>query len=76
MGALLLYKDARAMHCKAYGLLRGHAIDIFRDYVALRVFDGCAEAVSKSPISYPIEFLLQALEVKIGNSTSLEYLGN
>ena len=58
--ALLLYEEAQATHYKSYGLLRGHAIDIFRDYAVLRVLEDCAEAVSRSPISYSIDFLLRA----------------
>ena len=59
-GELLLYVEAQATRYKAYGLLRSHAIDIFRDYVALRVLEDCAEAVSRSPISYSVKFLSQA----------------
>lgn len=59
-GALFLYEEAQETHYKAHGLLLGHAIEIFRDYAALRALDYCAEAVPRSPISYLMEFLLQA----------------
>lgn len=45
---------------QSYSLLRVHAIEIFRDYAALRALDDCAKAVPRSPISYSIGFLLQA----------------
>lgn len=58
--APLLYEEAEATHYKSYGLLRGHAIDIFKDYAALRVLEDFAEVVSRSPISYSIDFLSRA----------------
>ena len=58
--ALLLYEEAQATHYKEYGLLRSHAIEIFKNYSALRALDDCAEAALRSPISYSVEFLLQA----------------